>query len=374
MFAVLKKNKTSQARRGVLKTAHGEIKTPFFMPIATKGAVKGVTPSELKGLDVQIILSNTYHLLLRPGSELIKKSSGLHYFINWDGPILTDSGGYQVYSLCPMRELNAKGVWFKSHLDGEKKLLTPEDSIRAQVDFGSDIIMVLDECVPYPCEYSYARDSVELTTRWAQRCEEEYRKLSLKESKSLLFGIVQGSVYEDLRKKSAGDLVKIGFDGYAIGGLAVGESEEKKLEVLNHTVPLLPENKPRYLMGEGKPEGILGAVKRGIDMFDCVLPTRNARHGYLFTELKLKDLEKVDYRVIRITNEKYISDFSPLDKACDCYTCQNFSRAYLRHLFVVEDFLGQRLATIHNIGFYMRLMEGIREAVHSQEQNNKITE
>jgi len=331
------------------------------MPIATKGAVKGVTPVELKELGAQIVLGNTYHLYLRPGSQLIKEAGGLHQFMNWDKPILTDSGGYQVFSLGKMRKIMPEGVEFRSHLDGQKILLTPEDSIKAQLDFGSDIIMVLDECTPYPCEYDYAKESMKLTTEWAKRCKNY--KLQKGGSEYLLFGIVQGSVYEDLRQQSAKDLIALDFAGYAVGGLAVGEPEEKKLEVLDYTVPLLPEDKPRYLMGEGRPEGILEAVKRGVDMFDCVVPTRNGRHGHLFVSLHLDSLEEVKYEVVRINNEKYRQDFTPLDKDCDCYTCQNFTRAYLRHLFVTEDYLGQRLATLHNVRFYMRMMKKIRALI-----------
>lgn len=360
MFKIIKKSHKCAARRGLLKTLHGEINTPFFMPIATKGAVKGLTPQDLNALHVEIILSNTYHLYLRPGLRLIKKFKGLHKFMNWPGPILTDSGGYQVFSLARMRKISEAGVEFRSHIDGEKIMLTPEDSIKAQLAFGSDIIMALDECTPYPCEYSYARESNELTARWAKRCQREFTK---KKNNNLLFGIVQGSLYKDLREKSAQDLVKIGFDGYAIGGLAVGEPEEKKFKVLDFTLPNLPEEKPRYLMGEGTPKGILAAVKRGVDMFDCVIPTRNARHGLLYINLKLSGLNKVYFDSVKIKNEKYKNDLAPLDPQCDCYACQNFSRAYLRHLFMMEDYLGQRLATIHNIRFYMRLMEKIRKNI-----------
>lgn len=365
MFNLVKKNKTTSARRGVLETAHGEIQTPFFMPIATKGAVKGVTPAELKELGAQIVLGNTYHLYLRPGTELLKQAGGLHKFMNWDGPILTDSGGYQVFSLGKMRKIKPEGVEFRSHLDGQKIMLTPEDSVKAQLDFGSDIIMVLDECVPYPCEYDYAKESVALTTEWAKRSKDVLRLTSNVKCKTspLLFGIVQGSVYEDLRRQSAKDLIALDFDGYAIGGLAVGEPEEKKLEVLDCTIPLLPEDKPRYLMGEGRPEGILEAVKRGVDMFDCVIPTRNARHGNLFVGLELDSLDAVEYEMLRINNEQHREDLSPLDKDCDCYTCQNFTRAYLRHLFMTGDHLGKRLATLHNVRFYMKMMKRMREII-----------
>ncbi len=360
MFKIIKKSHKYSARRGLLKTLHGEINTPFFMPIATKGAVKGLTPRDLSELKVQIILGNTYHLFLKPGLKLLKKFKGLHEFMNWPGPILTDSGGFQVFSLAGIRKLSEQGVEFRSHIDGEKIMLTPEDSIKAQLAFGSDIIMALDECIPYPSDYGYVKDSIALTARWAQRCKREFTK---KKNKNLLFGIVQGSLYKDLRKASAQSLVKIGFDGYAIGGLAVGEPEEKKFKVLDFTLPHLPEEKPRYLMGEGTPRGILEAVKRGVDMFDCVIPTRNARHGLLYVNLKLSGLNKVYFDTVKIKNNKYKNDSLPPDPKCDCYTCKNHSRAYLRHLFMMEDYLGQRLATIHNIRFYMRLMEKIRKNI-----------
>lgn len=359
MFKVLKKDKQSSARRGILKTKHGEINTPFFMPIATKGAVKGLDVQDLLNLQAQIILGNTYHLYLRPGLALIKKSGGLHKFINWDKPILTDSGGFQVFSLARIRNITEKGVKFRSHIDGEKHLLTPEESMKAQITFGSDIAMVLDECTSYPCDYNYAKNSIELTSRWALRCKKYFKS----KSKNKLFGIVQGSIYKDLRKQSAKDLVSIGFDGYAIGGLAVGEPEKKKLEVLDYTVPELPDNKPRYLMGEGTPEGILEAVKSGVDMFDCVIPTRNARHGVLYTDLKLIKLDQIAYQSVKIKNQQYKNDLSPVDKNCDCYTCRNYTKAYVRHLFMMGDYLGQRLATIHNIRFYMRMMKEIRSSI-----------
>lgn len=360
MFQLIKSSKITKARKGRIATAHGKIDTPFFMSIATKGAVKGLTPSELQALGVQIILSNTYHLFLRPGSKKIKKAGGLHNFMSWPYPILTDSGGYQIFSLAKLREIKEEGVEFRSHLDGQKYLLTPEKSIEIQKDLGSDIMMVLDECVGYPAKYEYIKKSVDLTTRWAKRCKSYF---TAKKIESLLFGIVQGGIYKNLRKKSIKDLVEIDFDGYAIGGLAVGEPRKKMFEIVNFVTKLLPHDKPRYLMGVGMPEEILIAVNFGIDMFDCVIPTRNARHGLLFSELKLTNLKKVNYNIIRITNKKYGQDFSLLDPTCDCYTCQKFSRAYLHHLFLSEDFLGQRLATLHNIRFYMKLMEEIRKNI-----------
>ena len=382
MFKLIKEDKNSKARRGNLITRHGEIKTPFFMPIATKGAVKGLSSLDMRDLGTQILLSNTYHLLLRPGEKMIKRAGGLHGFMNWNKPILTDSGGFQVFSLAKFRRINEEGVKFKSHIDGREYLLTPEKAIKIQRDLGSDIIMVLDECIALPAEHEYIKNSVELTTRWAKRCKEENSKFpcligrlpkrrqntnikQIPNSKSqirepLLFGIVQGGVYKDLREKSAKDLIKIGFDGYAIGGLAVGESKENMFEITDYTTEFLPKDKPRYLMGVGMPEDIVEAVKRGIDMFDCVIPSRNARHGFMFTELKLNSFDDLKYKKIKILNEKYKEDFTSLDSTCDCLTCKNYTKAYLRHLFMSEDYLGQRLATIHNVRFYMRLMEKIR--------------
>lgn len=358
MLEIIKKDKKSKARRGKLITAHGEVKTPFFMPIATKGAVKGLSSLDMENLGAQILLGNTYHLMLRPGEKLIKKTGGLHGFMNWNKPVLTDSGGFQVFSLAKFRRINEKGVRFKSHLDGREYMLTPEKAVQIQQDLGSDIIMVLDECVALPAEYDYIQDSIGLTCRWAKRCKEEHNKIETE--KSLLFGIVQGGVYKDLRKKSAKDLIKIGFDGYAIGGLAVGESKKEMFKIADFTTDLLPEEKPRYLMGVGMPEDILSAVRCGIDMFDCVIPSRNARHGFLFTELLLNNLDDLKYKTVKILNEKYREDFSPVDSECDCLACKNYSKAYIRHLFMSEDYLGQRLATIHNIRFYMRLMGKIR--------------
>ncbi len=358
MFKLL--HKKGKSRAGELKTSHGVIKTPFFMPIATRGFVKGLTPDELDEVGAQIILSNTYHLMLRPGEKLIKEVGGLHKFMNWDKPILTDSGGFQVFSLAKFRKISDKGVKFKSGIDGKEYLLTPEKAIKIQQDLGSDIMMVLDECVANPCSRIKAREAVERTAKWAQQCKVQSSKLKLK--RSLLFGIAQGSLYRDLRKKSVEDLIKIGFDGYAIGGLAVGESKKKLYEMVEFCADLLPEDKPRYLMGVGYPEDIVKAVSFGIDMFDCVIPTRNARHGTLFVDLGEIDLKKgeVKYKVIHIKNSKFKKDFSKIDKNCDCYLCKNFSCAYLRHLFMSDSFLGKRLATLHNLKFYIRLMETLR--------------
>jgi len=348
MFKLLKAS--GSARRGVLKTAHGEVQTPFFMTIGTVGAIKGLIPREIRELGGQVILANTYHLHLRPGEELVAKAGGLHKFMDWDGPILTDSGGYQVFSLSKIRKLKADGVEFQSHLDGKKIFLTPEKAIEIQMKLGSDIMMCLDECAPYPSEKKYVEKSIELTREWAKRCHQYFKR---SKNPNLLFGIVQGGVYPDLREKSAKDLAKIGFDGYAVGGLAVGEPAPKMYEILDLTVPLLPENHPRYLMGVGTPENILESVDRGIDMFDCVLPTRNARHGYLFTSRG----------VVRIRNEQYKEDFSPLDPDCACEVCQRFTKAYLRHLYIANEPLSLRLNTFHNVAFYQTLMKGIRQSI-----------
>ncbi|MDD3486983.1 MAG: tRNA guanosine(34) transglycosylase Tgt [Candidatus Moranbacteria bacterium] len=390
-FEIRKKIKSR--RVGKLKTMHGVIDTPFFMPIATKGAVKNLSPKELQDLGAQIILGNTYHLWLRPGHDLVKKSGGLQKFMDWDGPMLTDSGGYQVFSLANWKaekkrdnrgrvKLTEKGAEFRDPLDGKKYFMTPEKSIEIQLALGSDIIMVFDECPPYPCSREYAKRSLERTARWAERCKKYFdkkisnskleslkigSKLKIGNSKlnrPLLFGIVQGSVYKDLRQESARQLVNLGFDGYAIGGVAVGEPREKMKKILEWVLPLLPEDKPRYLMGLGRPEEIAFAVENGIDMFDCVIPTRNARHGSLFVwkYAKIKPSSKNNfYKTINITNEKYKKDFKPLDKNCGCYACQNFSRAYLRHLFSVGEPLAGRLASIHNLNFYLKLMEKLRK-------------
>jgi queuine tRNA-ribosyltransferase len=383
-------------RIGKLHTMHGTVNTPFFLPIATKGAVKNLCPEELRELGAEIILGNTYHLWLRPGEKLIKKSGGLQKFMNWNGPMLTDSGGYQVFSLSNRGnkgnrdnkgkvKLTEKGVEFSDPVDGKKYFMTPEKSIEIQLALGSDIIMVLDECPPYPCERKYAKESLERTTRWAARCKKYFdknfdkssafsfrpdvtsRRNSSKPSfgRPLLFGIIQGSVYKDLRQESARQLLELGFDGYAIGGVAVGEPREKMREILEWVLPTLPENKPRYLMGLGRPEELVFAVNHGIDMFDCVIPTRNARHGSLFVWSKKFDKSRVlvrgnFYKTINITNEKFKKDFKPVDKNCGCYICQNYTRAYLRHLFCVGEPLAGRLATIHNLKFYLDLMKKLR--------------
>jgi len=369
-------------RLKTIKTKSGVIKTPFFMPIATKGAVKNLLPEELREIGAEIVLGNTYHLWLRPGDELIKKAGDLHKFMNWSGPILTDSGGFQVFSLGARAEKNfgksgvkltEEGVEFSDPENGRKYFMSPEKSIEIQLNLGSDIIMVLDECPPYPCEHEYVKKSLELTTRWAKRCLEYFReKTKDLEKKPLLFAIVQGSVYEDLRKESARQLVALGFDGYAIGGVAVGEPRETMAGILEWVLPLLPEDKPRYLMGLGKPEEIVAAVKAGVDMFDCVIPTREGRHGRLFVRknspcdltpgLSPYEGERGSfYETININNEKFKEDFSPVDGNCDCMLCKNYTRAYLRHLFAVKEPLALRLASIHNLKFYMGLMKELRK-------------
>lgn len=368
MFKIKTKSFTSQARSGILETAHGVIKTPFFMPIGTYAAVKGLTPEEVAAVGAEIILSNTYHVYLRPGLEVIKKAGGLHKFMGWKGPILTDSGGFQVFSLAKMRKITERGVEFQSHIDGSKHLLTPAKAIQIQKILGSDIAMVLDVCPPALAPEKEIIHAVEVSTLWAKQCLKVWSmKHGAGEDKvggvgQLLFAIVQGGTNKKLRKVFAEALTALPFDGFAIGGLAVGESRKKMFKTLEFIVPLLPEDKPRYLMGVGKPEEIVAAVNLGVDMFDCVLPTRNARHGTLFV-WKKDSLTGKFYDTVHITNEKFKKDFKPLDHFCDCYTCKNFSRAYLRHLFVSGELLGLRLATIHNVRFYLRLMEKIRAAI-----------
>jgi queuine tRNA-ribosyltransferase len=354
------KTTSGRARSGVLKTAHGEIRTPFFMTIGTVGAIKGLLPEEVRELGGQVILSNTYHLHLRPGEDIVAKAGGLHKFMNWDGPILTDSGGFQVFSLSGIRKLTEAGVEFQSHLNGEKIFLSPEKAMEIQHKLGSDIIMCLDECPGAEQDRKYVTKSLELTTRWAKRCKERHSTLSSSQSSPhshplspLLFGIVQGGVHPDLRERSAKELIEIGFDGYALGGLAVGEPNEVMYEVIGETIPHLPEDKPRYLMGVGTPRDILEAVERGVDMFDCVMPTRNARHGHLFTSKG----------TVRIKREEFKEDFSPLDPNCDCYTCKNFTKAYLRHLFIAGEILSLRLNTLHNVAFYLNMMKQARQAI-----------
>lgn len=374
MFYKLQKiSKQSKARSGILTTKHGKISTPFFMPIATRGVVKSLLPEDIKGAGAQIVLANTYHLWQRPGLPVMTKAGGLHNFMNWPGPILTDSGGYQVFSLSKKRKLKSNGVEFVSEIDGRKYMLTPQKAMEIQKVIGSDIIMSFDECPPYPSTRQYAVESLNLTTKWAKAGYKYFKKIG-KGKKQYLFGIVQGSSYLDLRTRGVKELLEIekefsakggpasGWDGYAVGGLAVGEPIKEMYKILDHTVPLLPDNKPRYLMGVGKPEQIVESVKRGIDMFDCVIPTRNARHGVMYV-WKNKDLKGKFYDEVRIKQAKYIRDMKCLDKLCDCNTCNNYSRSYLRHLFMIGDSVAHRLATIHNLNFYLELMSIIRSKI-----------
>lgn len=344
------KKTSGNARRGQLQFERGTVETPAFMPVGTYGTVKGMTPEEVKDTGAEILLGNTFHLWLRPGQEIMKLHGDLHDFMNWKGPILTDSGGFQVFSLGKTRKITEEGVHFRSPVNGDKVFMDAEKSMQIQYDLGSDVVMIFDECTPYPATHDEARISMERSIRWADRSRNEFDR---QENQNSLFGIVQGGVYEDLRDVSVKALTDIGFDGYAVGGLAVGEPKEDMHRVLEHTCPQLPEDKPRYLMGVGKPEDLVEGVRRGIDMFDCVMPTRNARNGHLF----------VTGGVIKIRNAKHKLDTTPLDPQCDCYTCQNYSKSYLHHLDRCNEILGARLNTIHNLRYYQRLMESIRTAI-----------
>ncbi len=344
-YELIKTCKQTGARLGRLHTPHGVIETPIFMPVGTQATVKAMTPEELKDIGSQIILSNTYHLYMRPGHDLIERAGGLHKFMNWDKPILTDSGGFQVFSLGPLRKIKEEGVEFRSHLDGSKHFLSPEKATEIQNALGSDIIMAFDECAPYPADRQYVKNSLERTTRWLERCKAAHKY----PERQALFGIVQGGMYKDLREQSAREITAIDLPGYAIGGLSVGEPKEMMYEVLDYTVPLLPEDKPRYLMGVGSPDDLLEGVLRGIDMFDCVLPTRIARNGTAMTS---------QGKVV-VRNASYAEDFTSLDPECDCYTCRNYTKAYLRHLIKCNEILGARLLTIHNLHFLLKLMEKI---------------
>lgn len=337
-----------KARRGQLIFQRGVVDTPAFMPVGTYGTVKGMTPEELDATGAQICLGNTFHLMLRPGTEIIRRHGDLHDFMHWHKPILTDSGGFQVFSLGELRKITEEGVKFRSPLNGEKIMLTPERSMEVQRDLGSDIVMIFDECTPYPATEPQARKSMELSLRWAKRSKDAHG-----DNPSALFGIIQGGMYPHLRDISLQGLEEIGFDGYAIGGLSVGEPKADMINILNHTTDKMPAQKPRYLMGVGKPEDIVEAVRRGVDMFDCVMPTRNARNGHLF----------VSDGVVKIRNAKHKDDTAPLDKECDCYTCKNYSRAYLHHLDRCNEILGARLNTIHNLHHYQKLMQGLRAAI-----------
>ncbi|MDD2317441.1 MAG: tRNA guanosine(34) transglycosylase Tgt [Desulfobacterales bacterium] len=354
-FKIQAKSDTSRARAGVMHTRHGSVETPVFMPVGTLGSVKSLSPEELCEAGAQIILGNTYHLYLRPGCEVIERFSGLHRFMHWEKPILTDSGGFQVFSLSKLARINEEGVSFQSHIDGSSHLLTPEKAIEIQGSLGSDIIMCLDQCVGHPADTQKTREAVDLTTRWAARSKMKWEE-SLN-AENALFGIVQGGMHGFLRERSAAELVDIGFSGYALGGLSVGEPKELMLEMSDFTLPLLPEHKPRYVMGVGTPEDIVNLVALGADMFDCVMPTRNARNGQLFT----------DYGTINICNARYAQDVDPIDSGCSCYTCRNYSRAYLRHLYMNRELLSYRLNTIHNVHYYLNLMQRMRKAIVENE-------
>ena len=347
-FEITTKSKEDSARKGRIYTAHGQIDTPAFMPVGTQATIKSLTPEELCDLGVQVILANTYHLYLRPGHDVISALGGLHRFMHWDGPILTDSGGYQVFSLARLREIADQGVTFQSHLDGSKHLLTPEKAIEIQEALDSDIMMCLDECTPYPVTYTEAQKSLALSMDWAKRCKD-----SRNTDRAALFGIAQGGMFQDLRAQSVEILMDIGFDGYALGGLSVGEEKEAMLDIAAFSLPLLPDALPRYVMGVGTPEDLVELVSLGADMFDCVIPTRNARNGQLF----------VRTGTLNIANTQHRDDGSPVEAGCTCYTCRRYSRAYLRHLFMAKELLAYRLNTIHNIHYFMTLMIEMREAI-----------
>jgi len=374
-FEILATDRHSKARQGRLPTAHGVIDTPAFMPVGTQGSVKGVSPRELRELKAQIVLGNTYHLFVRPGLDVIKHFGGLHKFMNWDGPILTDSGGYQIFSLAKLRKITEDGVEFQNHIDGARAFISPEIAMEIQAALGSDIAMALDECVPYPCDYDYAAQSAEMTTRWARRCKEwkqknaerptsniqrrmaEPIKYQPSTTNSLLFGIVQGATFEDLRKASAQAIVDLDFDGYSIGGVSVGEPEEEIMRAVESAQPFLPSDKPRYAMGLGTPPQLLEMIARGMDMFDCVLPTRLARNGTAFTSIGTLNLK----------NAEFALDKGPIEENCACYACTEFSRGYIRHLIKAEEILGLRLITLHNLHFYLDLMRLARNRIENCE-------
>ena len=352
-------NTDGKARRGRLTFERGVVETPAFMPVGTYGTVKGMKTEEVEATGAHIILGNTFHLMLRPGTDIIEQHGGLHGFMNWDKPILTDSGGFQVFSLGKMRKITEEGVRFSSPVNGEKIMLTPERSMEVQRSLNSDVVMIFDECTPYPATHRESQDSMELSLRWAQRSKDAHG-----DSPNALFGIVQGGMYEDLREVSINGLKAIEFDGYAIGGLSVGEPKEDMIRILDHTAPLIPKNKPRYLMGVGKPEDLVEGVRRGIDMFDCVMPTRNARNGHLF----------VNTGVVKIRNATNKTDTGPLDATCDCYTCKNYSRAYLHHLDKCKEILGSQLNTLHNLHFYQKVMQGLRDAIEQGKLDDFVEE
>ncbi len=348
-YELIKRDKQTGARLGIVHTPHGSFETPTFMPVGTQATVKTMAPEDIKEMNAGIILSNTYHLWLRPGHDIIKEAGGLHKFMNWDRAILTDSGGFQVFSLSDMRRIEEEGVHFRNHLNGDKLFLSPEKSMEIQNALGSDIMMAFDECPPYPASFEYMKASVERTSRWAERCLTAHTNTD----KQGLFGIIQGGEYEELRRQSANDLVSLDFPGYAIGGLSVGEPKDVMNRVLDFTTPMMPEDKPRYLMGVGSPDSLIDGSIRGVDMFDCVLPTRIARNGTFFTHKG---------RLV-IKGAAFARDFGPIDEKCDCYTCKNYSRAYLRHLFKADETFGLRLASYHNLHFLMKLMENVRQAI-----------
>jgi queuine tRNA-ribosyltransferase len=348
-FEIVSDSKTTKARAGWLYTSHGEIETPVFMPVGTLGTVKSLSPEELLDCRVQIILGNTYHLYLRPGYDVIRRFSGLHEFMHWDRPILTDSGGFQVFSLAKLRKITGEGVFFQSHIDGSQHMLTPEKSVDIQVTLDSDIIMCLDECIEFPASRDDTKKALDLTTQWAKRCKKNWEK----RGKNALFGIVQGGMFKDLREDSARALVEIGFNGYAVGGLSVGEPKDIMRDIAAFTLLRLPDNKPKYVMGVGTPEDLVELVALGADMFDCVLPTRNARNGQMFTKRG----------TINICNSRFKHDTKPIETECKCYCCLNYSRAYLRHLYMAKELLAYRLNTIHNIYYYISLMRRMRNAI-----------
>jgi len=348
-----------KARRGRLEFPRGTVETPAFMPVGTYGTVKGMTPRDIEATGAQIILGNTFHLMLRPGTEIVKQHGDLHDFMQWKGPILTDSGGFQVFSLGKMRKITEEGVTFQSPVNGSKVFMGPEESMQVQRELGSDIVMIFDECTPYPATETEAAESMRLSMRWAKRSKDAHG-----DNPAALFGIVQGGMYPHLRDESMKGLEEIGFDGYAIGGLSVGEPKDEMVKVLDHLAYKMPAEKPRYLMGVGKPEDIVEAVRRGVDMFDCVMPTRNARNGFLFT----------DTGVVKIRNAVNKTDTRPLDENCDCYTCQNFSRAYLHHLDKCKEILGAQLNTIHNLHYYQQLMAGLRQAIEQGKLSDFVDE
>ncbi|HIV80541.1 MAG TPA: tRNA guanosine(34) transglycosylase Tgt [Candidatus Avanaerovorax faecigallinarum] len=348
-YDLIKSDSKTKARRGVLHTPHGDIQTPVFMPVGTQATVKAMRPEQVEEMGAEIILSNTYHLYLRPGHELIRQAGGLHKFMNWHKAILTDSGGFQVFSLGKLRKITEEGVRFQSHIDGSRHMLTPEKAVEIQNALGSDIMMAFDECAPYPADYRYVKDSMERTTRWLKRCKDAHRNTE----RQALFGIMQGGMYKDLRKQSAEEIVDLDLPGYAIGGLSVGEPKDLMLEVLDDCVDYLPKEKARYMMGVGTPDYIFEGVERGVDMFDCVLPTRIARHGMAMTT----------FGRVNIKNAKYEKDFTPLDEHCDCYTCRNYSKAYLRHLFKADEMLSAMLLSNHNLYFLVNMMKGIRKSI-----------